>query len=378
MRALGLKIELSESGREVKIEGSGLQGLQEPGQILDAGNSGTTTRLLAGLLAGQNFFSVISGDASLRSRPMGRVIGPLKQMGAQIWGRKNDTLAPLAIRGAALKGFSYSLPVASAQLKSSLLLAALYAEGDTQLSGLIASRDHTERMLKAMGAPLQTSESEIGLAGPARLLRALDVNVPGDISSAAFWLVAASAHPDADLLLKNVGVNFTRTGIIEALVEMGADINLLNEREIAGEPVADIRVRSSRLRGASVGGAMIPRLVDEVPALAVAALFGQGRSAVKEAAELRVKETDRIAVIASEFVRLGAKVETQPDGLLIAGGQKLQGGTVRSFGDHRLAMALAIAGLLLPSGDALQIEDYACADVSYPGFWQDLERISQG
>lgn len=374
---MGVNIELSESKREVRVEGVGLRGLKEASEILDAGNSGTTTRLLVGLLSGQEFFSTITGDMSLRSRPMGRVIGPLKQMGAQIWGRKNDTLAPLAIKGGSLKALEYKLPVASAQLKSCLLLAALYAEGDTRLGGLIASRDHTERMLSAMGAPLQVGADEIVMSGPATNLRALDVEVPGDISSAAFWLVAASAHPDADLVLKNVGVNPTRTGIIDALDEMGADITFLNEREIAGEPVADLRVRSARLRGASVGGAMIPRLVDEVPALAVAALFGLGKSAVKDASELRVKETDRIAAIASEFARLGVTVEAQADGLAIMGGQKLQSGTVRSFGDHRLAMSLAIAGLLLPPNQIIEIEDYACADVSYPGFWTDLEKIQE-
>lgn len=376
MRAMGVKIELSQSQREVTVEGRGLHGLQEAAEVLDAGNSGTTTRLLVGLLSGQNFFSMLTGDSSLRSRPMGRVIGPLKQMGAQIWGRKNDTLAPLAIKGAPLKGLEYKLPVASAQLKSCLLLAALYAKGNTRLTGLIASRDHTERMLTAMGAPLEVSEEEIVMRGPATELKALDVEVPGDISSAAFWLVAASVHPDADIVLKNVGVNLTRTGIIDALDEMGANISFQNERQIAGEPVADLRVQSARLRGASVGGAMIPRLVDEVPALAVATLFGLGRSTVRDASELRVKETDRIAAIASEFARLGATVETQPDGLSISGGQKLHGGTVKSYGDHRLAMALAVAGLLLPSGEAIEIEDYACADVSYPGFWDDLKRIA--
>ncbi len=380
MRAMGVNIELSESKREVTIAGRGLRGLQEPAEILDAGNSGTTTRLLTGLLAGQSFYSIITGDSSLRSRPMGRVIGPLKQMGAQIWGRKNDTLAPLSIKGDAnnsIKAISYNLPVASAQLKSCLLLAALYAEGETVLGGLIASRDHTERMLGAMGAPLETNRERLIMHGPATTLRALNVAVPGDISSAAFWLVAAVAHPDADLLLKNVGVNPTRTGLIDALQEMGADIELSDEREIVGEPVADIRVKSSRLVGTGIGGEIIPRLVDEIPALAVAAMFGQNRTVVRDAAELRVKETDRIATIASEFGKLGANIETQPDGLVISGRQHLHGNSVHSHGDHRLAMSLAIAGLLLPPGEELAIEDYACADVSYPGFWDDLKRVSQ-
>jgi 3-phosphoshikimate 1-carboxyvinyltransferase len=296
-------------------------------------------------------------------------------MGAQIWGRKNDSLAPLAIRGSQLKGIEYELPVASAQLKSCLLLAALYANSLTSLTGLIDSRDHTERMLKAMGAPLKVSADEIVMNGPATNLLAQNVEVPGDISSAAFWLVLASVHPDADLTLLNVGVNPTRTGIIDALGEMGADISLSQEREIAGEPVANIRVKSAKLRGAGVGGNIIPRLVDEIPALGVAALFAQGTSRVSEAAELRVKETDRIATLSSELDRLGAIVEPHPDGMTIKGGSKLNGGYVKSYGDHRLAMSLAILGLLLPSGEELELEDYKCADVSYPGFWQDLARI---
>ncbi len=376
MRALGVQIDFDPAARTVRVEGRGITGLIESADVLDAGNSGTTTRLLTGLLSGFPFLSIITGDSSLRSRPMKRILEPLKQMGANISGRKGDTLAPLVIRGGGLKGITYQLPVASAQLKSCLLLAALYAEGETTLSGLIDSRDHTERMLTAMGASLQVSPEALVMSGPTRSLKAVDVAVPGDISSAAFWLVAASAHPDADLLLRNVGVNPTRTGLLDALTEMGADITRLNERTVAGEPVADLRVKSARLRGASVGGAMIPRLVDEVPALAVAALFAIGKSAVHDAAELRVKETDRIATVASEFGKLGATVETQPDGLLISGqADKLTGGTVDSHGDHRLAMALAVAALLLPDGQAINLIDSQCADVSYPGFWEDLERV---
>lgn len=378
MRALGVEIEFDLAARTVRVDGRGLHGLVEPADILNAGNSGTTTRLLTGLLSGFPFLSIITGDDSLRSRPMKRVIEPLKKMGAQISGRKNDTLAPLVIRGGNLKGFNYRLPVASAQLKSCLLLASLFAEGQTILTGLIDSRDHTERMLAAMGAPLQTSAEALVMPGPAQQLRAVDVEVPGDISSAAFWLVAASAHPDADLTLRNVGVNPTRTGLIDALEEMGADITRLNERMVAGEPVADLRVKSARLRGAGVSGNMIPRLVDEVPALAVAALFASGKSAVRDAAELRVKETDRIATIASEFGKLGATVETQPDGLVINGqAGKLTGGTADSHGDHRMAMALAIAALLLPEGQSVNIANPDCADVSYPGFWDDLERVRE-
>ncbi len=376
MRQLGVQIELDEAARTVIIHGKGLHGLEEAGDVLNAGNSGTTMRFLSGLLSGFPFQSVLTGDASLRSRPMKRVVEPLKLMGANLSGRKNDTQAPLVIRGGNLKGLRYDLPVASAQLKTCLLLAALYAEGDTTLGGLIESRDHTERFLTAMGAPLEKTAGTLVMHGPASSLKALDVEVPGDISSAAFWLVAGSVHPDADLTLRKVGVNQTRTGVIDALLTMGADITFSNESLVGGEPVADLRVRSAQLKGGQIGGSIIPRLVDEIPALAVAALLAQGITEVRDASELRVKETDRIAAIASEFGRLGIEVETRPDGLSIQGPVSgLSGNLVQSYGDHRLAMALAIAGLLLPNGQSLEIEDYHCADVSYPGFWDDLSRI---
>lgn len=375
MQAMGVPIELDLEARTVTIQGVGLHGLQEPADVLNCGNSGTTTRLLTGLLSGQKFVSILTGDASLRSRPMKRVIGPLKQMKAQIWGRKDDSLAPLTIKGSQLEAIDYVLPVASAQLKSCLLLAALYAEGETHLAGLIASRDHTERMLTAMNAPLTVANEKLTMQGPAQNLKALSLTVPGDISSAAFWLVAAAAHPDADILLPNVGVNPTRTGIIDVLLEMGADISLLNERVVASEPVADIRVRSSRLLGSGIGGDLIPRLVDEVPALAIAAVLALGKTRVSDASELRVKETDRIATIASELSKLGINIETYTDGLAIRGGQGLQSATVDSHGDHRLAMAMAVMGLLMPEGESVAISDWQCADVSYPGFWEDVERV---
>jgi 3-phosphoshikimate 1-carboxyvinyltransferase len=376
MQAMGVDIKFDAANRTVEVVGKGLRDLDEPQEVLNAGNSGTTTRLLTGILSGQPFYATITGDSSLRSRPMARIIKPLKEMGAQIWGRDNDTKAPLSIKGGQLHNIDYKMPVASAQLKSCLLLAALYADLPTRLTGLIASRDHTERMLLAMGVPLYVSDDEIVMSAPVTNLRAVDVAVPGDISSAAFWLVVASVHPDADITLKNVGVNVTRTGVIDALEEMGADISFANEREIAGEPVADLRVKSSRLKGMGIGGAIISRLVDEIPALGVAALGGLGKTIVRDASELRVKETDRIATFASEFGKLGAKIEPAEDGMLIAGGAKLQGAAVNSFGDHRMAMALAVAGLLLPEGDALEIEDYECAAVSYPEFWEHLEQLS--
>ena len=377
MRQLGIQIEFDEAARTVVVHGKGLRGLEEPADVLNAGNSGTTMRFLSGLLSGFPFQSVLTGDGSLRSRPMKRVIEPLKLMGSNISGRKNDTLAPLVIRGGNLKSFRYDLPVASAQLKTCLLLAGLYAAGDTVLGGLIESRDHTERFLTAMGAPLEKTAGTLVMHGPARELKALDVEVPGDISSAAFWLVAASVHPDADLTLRKVGVNETRTGVIDVLREMGADITFENETLVGGEPVADLRVRSARLRAGHIGGSIIPRLVDEIPALAVAMLLAEGTSEVRDASELRVKETDRISAIAKEFGRLGVEVDTRPDGFSIAGPVgSLKGAVVESYGDHRLAMALAVAGLLLPAGDSLEIEDFHCADVSYPGFWDDLARIT--
>lgn len=377
MRALGAEISFNPTARTVSVSGRGLRGLQEAADVLNAGNSGTTTRLLTGVLSGFPFISIITGDESLRSRPMKRVAEPLRQMGARIDGRKDGTLAPLVIRGGHLKGINYKLPVASAQLKSCLLLAALYAESETVLTGLIDSRDHTERMLRAMGAPLESS-TEALLMRPTNELQAVNVDVPGDISSAAFWLVAASVHPDADIVLKNVGVNETRTGIIDALEEMGANIERLNERDVAGEPVADLRVRSANLRGAGIGGSIIPRLVDEIPALAIAYIFARGKSRVSDASELRVKETDRIATVASELAKLGVEVEALADGLVIQEqATKLHGGLVDSHGDHRLAMAMAITGLLLPGGaEPVQIANHTCADVSYPGFWEDLQRIS--
>ncbi len=378
MRALGVTIETDLANRIVRIEGRGLHGLQEADDILNAGNSGTTMRLLAGLLSGYPFLSILTGDVSLRSRPMGRVIGPLQSMGARISARHRDTLAPLVIRGGSLSGLAYNLPVASAQLKSCLLLAGLYTGGETVLSGLIESRDHSERMLTAMGAGLSRQGASLVLSGPTLALQAMDVEVPGDISSAAFWLVAASAHPEADLLLRKVGINPTRNGLLEVLLEMGADISIANERLIAGEPVADLRVRSARLKAAQVSGTLISRLVDEIPALAVAALFAAGTTCISDASELRIKETDRIAAIAGQFASLGAVVQTAPDGLSLAGpALRLQGGQVDSRGDHRLAMALGVAGLLLPPGEVLHIINPECADVSYPGFWQDLARVSQ-
>jgi 3-phosphoshikimate 1-carboxyvinyltransferase len=354
------------------VDGVGPNGLTEPADVLDAGNSGTTARLLTGILAGQPFFSVLTGDASLRSRPMGRVIQPLRQMGARIAARHGDTLLPLAVSPGRLRGTDLAIPVASAQLKSCLLLAGLYADGVTSITQPEQSRDHTERMLRAQGARIEEDGLTLRVHGGAAL-RAVDVVVPGDISSAAFWLVAGCIHPDARVTVRNVGINPTRTGLLDALRAMGARLSVANERTEGGEPVADVTAETSELRGVDVGGATIPRLIDEVPVLAVAAAVARGTTTIRDAAELRVKESDRLAAIAAGLSRLGAQIEELPDGLIIRGGE-LSGGEVESYHDHRMAMALAIAGLV--ASGAVLIRGAECVDISYPAFWTDLERLA--
>lgn len=371
-RKLGVEITGPEEGA-VRVRGCGLHGLAEPGDVLDAGNSGTTMRLMLGILAGQPFFSVITGDSSLRRRPMARVIGPLGLMGARIEGRQNGNLAPLAVRGGGLKPINFISPVASAQVKSAVLLAGLFTEGETAVTEPHRSRDHSERMLRHFGAEVEVSGSTVRVKGCPRLA-GRKVAVPGDISSAAFLMVAASAVPGSDLTLTGVGVNPTRNGIIEVLVSMGAGIEMLNPREEGGEPVADIRVRyNGRLSGASVGGEMIPRLIDEVPALAVAAALAAGDTEIRDAAELKVKESNRIATVAGLLAGFGAAVEELPDGLLVRGGRPLRGCTCESHGDHRIAMAAAVAGLL--AGGETVVRGAECIDVSFPGFPHVLKNI---
>ncbi|MBJ7900355.1 MAG: 3-phosphoshikimate 1-carboxyvinyltransferase [Cyanobacteria bacterium RI_101] len=373
-QALGA--EISELNAEkVIVKGIGLGNLQEPGDILDAGNSGTTLRLMLGLLAAQPgcFFS-LTGDQSLRSRPMSRVIAPLEKMGAQIWGRRQNSLAPLAVQGQVLKPIHYISPIASAQVKSCVLLAGLNIPGETQVTEPALSRDHSERMLKAFGADLTVDPEtrSVCLRGPARL-RGQAVTVPGDISSAAFWLVAAAILPGSDLLIENVGVNPTRTGVLEALAAMGADITQENQREVAGEPVADLRVKAGPLNGVTLGGDLIPRLIDEIPILAVAAAYAQGTTRIEDAAELRVKESDRLAVMARELSALGAQVTELPDGLDITGGTPLRGGAVDSYTDHRIAMSLAIAALGAQGQTVLSQAE--AASISYPDFFATLARL---
>jgi len=379
LRALGVEWSLDVGGSlgtVLRVHGVGRGGLRESEEVLDARNSGTSMRLLAGVLAAQPFFSVLTGDGSLRTRPMGRVVAPLREMGAQVWGRGDGAYPPLAVRGGELTGISYRMPVASAQVKSALLLAGLYARGETAVEEPAPTRDHTERMLRAMGARLSQERGVVRIEPLEGELAPLDLRVPGDISAAAFWMVAAALHPDAELHLPGVGVNPTRSGIIEVLRAMGADLEVAEEREQGGEPVADITVRSSRLGPAEVSGDLVPRLIDEVPVLAVAAALTPGRTVIRDAAELRVKESDRIATTCGELRRLGARVEELPDGLVIEGVQSLSGAPCQSHGDHRLAMALGVAGLLA-QGETV-IEGAEAAEVSYPAFWQDLERLVAG
>jgi 3-phosphoshikimate 1-carboxyvinyltransferase len=373
-QAMGASI--SELNTElVTVQGIGLGNLIEPIDILDAGNSGTTLRLMLGLLASHpDKFFTVTGDSSLRSRPMSRVVKPLQQMGAQIWGRKGSSLAPLAVQGQALKAIQYNSPIASAQVKSCVLLAGLMTEGKTTVTEPALSRDHSERMLRAFGAELEVDpeNKSVTVIGGATL-HGQTVVVPGDISSAAFWLVAAAIVPDSELVIENVGVNPTRTGILEALAMMGADIGQENLREVAGEPVADLRVRSSQLKSCTLAGDIIPRLIDEIPVLAVAAIFAEGTTVIKDAEELRVKESDRIAVMARQLTKMGAKVTELPDGMEITGGTKLIGVDVDSYTDHRIAMSLAIAAL--QATGTTTIHRAEAASISYPNFIATLQEV---
>jgi 3-phosphoshikimate 1-carboxyvinyltransferase len=377
LRALGVASTLDSSGETpvLRMTGAGIDGLREASAVLDCGNSGTTMRLLSGVLAGQPFHSVLTGDASLCARPMARVVAPLTEMGARIDGREDGRLAPLAIRGGGLHGIRYRMPVASAQVKSAVLLAGLFAKGETVVEEVEATRDHTERMLAAMGARIGREGPAVRLTPGARL-SPLSMRVPNDISAAAFWMIAAAVHPDAEIHLTGVGMNPTRAGVIDALRAMGADLSVEEERQVAGEPVADVVVRSSQLRGTVVEGAMVPRLIDEVPALAVAAAFASGATEVRDAAELRVKESDRVATVASQLGRLGMRITEHEDGMTIAGGTGIAGGEADACGDHRLAMALAVAGLL--SSDGVLVDGADAVAVSYPDFWTHLDQLSSG
>lgn len=367
-RNMGVPITLEKD--TVQISGVGLHGLGKPEKTLYTGNSGTTTRLLCGLLAGQNFTAELDGDASIRKRPMARVTEPLRRMGAEF----DSDFCPLRVTGHPLHAISYQMPVASAQVKTSLLLAGLYAEGTTVLTEPAVSRDHTERMLRAMGADLVSDGTTVSVT-PGKTLSAERFEVPGDISSAAFFLVLGAILPHSEITVRNVGINPTRDGVIEVLKNMGADILVEHQRLAAGEPVADLTVRTSELSGCEIGGSLIPRLIDELPVLAVAAAFAKGTTRIYDAQELVVKETNRIRAVADEFRKCGIDIEETADGMIIHGGKAFNGAEFHTYGDHRMAMSLAVLAQGA-DGDSC-LDDAACVLVSYPNFFEDLYRLGE-
>lgn len=372
-RKMGVSIE--QNGDQVLVQSSGLEGLKEPHDILDVGNSGTTIRLMSGILAGRPFHSTLIGDESIGRRPMKRVVEPLRQMGARIDGRSGGDFTPLSIRGGELKGIEYRSPVASAQVKSSIILAGLQAEGITTVYEPHLSRDHTERMLSSFGVELKSFEGGVSIQGGQALQQQDEIHVPGDISSAAFMLAAAAIVPGSELTIRGVGVNPTRTGIIDVLLEMGADLSVENERIQNGEPVADLTIRYAPLKGIEIGGAIIPRLIDEVPIIAIIATQAQGKTVIRDAEELKVKETNRIDVMVKELKKLGAHIEATDDGMIIEGGAALTGARCHSHGDHRIGMSMAIAGLVA-DGETL-VEEAEAINVSFPGFEQLLSKIAE-
>ncbi len=377
IRALGAGVTRKGPGHYL-VDGAGLTGLAEPEDVIDCGNSGTTARLLLGVLAGQPFWTVLTGDDSLRRRPMGRVAEPLRRMGATVVGRDGGKRLPLAVGGTRpLRAMGYASPVASAQVKTALLLAGLWADGPVTVEEPALSRDHTERMLASFGAHLTRSPHRVTIT-PGGRLSGQPVAVPGDISSAAFFLVAGAMLPEASVTVRNVGVNPTRTGALDVLRAMGARITQEPEGGVtgAGEPAADFNVSAGALKGVEVGGELIPRLIDEIPVLAVAACLAQGVTVIRDAAELRVKESDRIAAVAAQLGRMGADLAERPDGLEIRGGRRLRGAVVQSGGDHRIAMALIVAGLAA-DGKTL-VEDTECIATSFPGFLPALNGLAGG
>lgn len=382
MRAFqALGIHIDEQPDMLRVHGKGMWGLREADAPIDCGNSGTGTRLLTGLLAGQDFFTILTGDESIRRRPMGRVVKPLREMGAVIAGRKGGELAPLAITGARLHGIDYTSPVASAQIKSSLLFAGLFAEGTMRFREPRLSRDHTERMFQSFGIPLRQDAGILVLQGrPSSGWAGRAIVIPGDFSAAAFFLVGASIIPGSDVTIQNVGINPTRTGLIDVLTAMGAKIDILNRRDQAGEPVADLRVRSAALKGVAVGPELIPQTIDEFPILCVAAAVAEGETTISGAEELRVKESDRIATMSAELKSMGAQITEQPDGMVIRGlGQAGKNGCLsgtlqgKSHGDHRVAMSLAIGGLTAKTPTA--VADTGCVDTSFPNFERTLASL---
>ncbi len=372
-RQMGILIEQNDS--EVTVHGKGLRGLSAPKNILDCGNSGTTMRLMSGILCGQVFSSSLTGDDSIKKRPMNRVITPLQLMGADIRSDDDAGHAPLFIAPASLKGINYDSPVASAQVKSALLLAGLYADGVTSVSEPALSRNHTELMLKSFGADISgDSKTLTATITPPDELFACDVTVPGDISSAAYAMTAGLIIPGSEILIKNVGINETRAGIIKVLKDMGGDITLLNENR-EGEPTADLLVKSSSLHGTTIEGDIIPTLIDELPVIAVAAAFADGKTVIRDAKELKVKESDRIATVTENLSAMGGDITPTDDGMVIVGGKPLHGAMIRTHKDHRIAMSFAVAAL--GSAGETEIDDPDCAVISYPGFYTDLFSLSQ-
>lgn len=370
-RAMGVQVH--DDGETLRIEGKGLHGLTEAEDVIDCGNSGTSIRLLTGLMAAQRFYTVLTGDRYLRRRPMRRVVEPLSRMGACIHGRDNGEKAPLAIVGRPLTGITHDSPVASAQVKSALMLAGLYADGATRVTEPHLSRDHSERMFRHFGARLETDAAGVTVYG-GHELDGRDIVVPGDISSAAFFLVAALIVPGSELLIRGVGVNPTRTGILDILAAMGGSVELLDQREVSGEPVADLLVRSSALKGIEIGGDVVPRAIDEFPVICVAAALAEGATVIRDARELRVKETDRIAAMASNLRAAGATITETADGMIIEGTGRLNGATVESFGDHRIAMSMLVAGLA--ASEAVTVSDTECIATSFPTFTALLDRVA--
>lgn len=367
---MGVSIE--NRGERVLVFGNGMHGLKEPDEVLDCGNSGTTTRLLSGLLSAQPFCVTLTGDESIRKRPMKRIITPLSQMGASIKSVNDNGCAPLFIEGQRLHGISYQSPVASAQVKSAVLLAGLYAEGETRVTEPYLSRNHSELMLAHFGADVRT-EGTTAVLRPARELFGQKISVPGDISSAAFFIAAALMVPGSELLIRNVGINPTRDGILTVCRSMGADIEILNPSAGSGEPVADLLVRHSSLHGTEIGGAVIPTLIDELPVIAAMACLADGKTVIRDAAELKVKESNRIAVMTEGLSAMGARVEETADGMIIHGGSPLHGAVIDSRKDHRIAMTFAVTALAA-SGQT-EILDADCVSISYPGFYGDLKRL---
>lgn len=373
-RSMGVQIE--QNGSSVKVFGRGLRELTAPDGILDCGNSGTTTRLLSGVLAAQHFDSVLSGDASIQRRPMKRVITPLRAMGTDISSVAGNDCAPLSVHGKQLYGIHFNSPIASAQVKSAVLLAGLYASGQTTVTEPALSRDHTERMLRSFGAKVLTGSFEgrpSVTVTETQNLYGTEISVPGDISSAAFFLVGASIVPGSEVVLRNVGINPTRDGVISALRAMGAKIEVLEVRNEDSEPAADLLVRYAPLHGTEIGGALIPRLIDELPVLAAAAAVAEGRTVIRDAAELKVKESNRIRTMAEGLSRLGATVRETEDGLIIDGGASLHGGAVESYSDHRIAMSFAILSLV--TDGEVKISDPDCVNISAPSFYEDLRSL---